>query len=928
MQTHDRLPPHPAILILAYGNPLRGDDGVGWQAAMLLEKQLGDQVEVITRHQLTPELAEVISRAERVVFIDAACEGIPGEVLCQEVQATTFVAQPFTHHVAPGDLLSAAQELFGHAPQGHLITINGGDFGFHEGLSTPVEAALPEVVAYVERVIQHRRLALSVSGSVQGVGFRPFVYRLATELQLTGWVLNSAQGVFIEVEGKESALAQFRVRLERETPPQASIQRLSYETLPPAGYTNFEIRQSKQDGPKTTLVLPDVATCPDCLAEIFDPEDRRYGYPFTNCTNCGPRYSIIEGLPYDRAQTSMRGFTMCPRCQTEYEDPTNRRFHAQPNACPTCGPQLAFWDSNGILLAEREVALRAAADALRSGWIIAVKGMGGFHLFGDARSGETVEQLRRRKHRPSKPLAIMLPNLEEVERHCELSPQERVLLSSSAAPIVLLRRRDADSYASTASSTPIAGNVAPGNRYLGVMLPYTPLHHLLMAKVGFPLIATSGNLSDEPICTDETEALERLHGIADFFLVHNRPIVRSVDDSVAQVVGGDLQILRRSRGYAPLPLAVDHPPQTSILAVGAHLKNTVALSKGEHIFLSQHIGDLETPQSYAAFRHTVESLCRLYGAEPETIACDAHPDYLSSQYAVQLAAERNLPLRKVQHHYAHVLACMAEHKLKPPVLGLSWDGTGYGEDGTIWGGEFLLVTETGYERVAHLRPFPLPGGDAAVREPRRSAIGLLYERFGDRLFEWEQLPFLHAFSWEDRRVLRLMLKRKLNTVYTSSMGRLFDGVAALLDIHPIADFEGEAAMALQFAAETVSTTERYEIAVHDPVQPKDPMVLDWAPMIDAILADRWQGVGTGEIAARFHNTLVQVAVNIAQRIGAQQVVLTGGCFQNKLLSESLMAQLSATGHQPFCHRQVPPNDGGIALGQVMAAVRCGGGRRE
>jgi hydrogenase maturation protein HypF len=760
---------------------------------------------------------------------------------------------------------------------------------------------------------QRRLLALAVYGVVQGVGFRPFVYRLATELHLTGWVLNSAQGVFIEVEGEEAAILGFRSRLEEEAPPQATIERISCELLPPVGYTNFEIRQSKQDGPKTTLVLPDVATCPDCLAEIFDPEDRRYGYPFTNCTNCGPRYSIIEALPYDRAQTSMRNFTMCARCQAEYKDPTHRRFHAQPNACPECGPQLAFWDSNGILLAERTRAVEAAADALRSGWIIAVKGMGGFHLFGDARDNETVGRLRQRKQRLTKPFALMLPNLEAVEEQCELSPQEGKILVSPAAPILLLRRRPGESA--------IASNVAPGNNYLGVMLPYTPLHHLLMAEVGFPVMATSGNLSDEPICTDEIEALERLHGIADFFLVHNRPIVRPVEDSVAQVVAGELQILRRSRGYAPQPLTVDNLPDGSILAVGAHLKNSIALSRGQHIFLSQHIGDLETPQSYAAFQHTIESLCTLYETAPAAIACDAHPDYLSTQFAVQLAAERNLPLHRVQHHYAHVVACMAERKLKAPVLGISWDGTGYGDDGTVWGGEFLLVTEMGYERVARLRSFPLAGGDAAVREPRRSALGLLYELFGDRLFEWERVPFLHSFSWEDRRVLRLMLKRKLNTVYTSSMGRLFDGVAALLEMYPVADFEGEAAMALQFAAESVSTTDSYEIAVHGPLRPREPMVLDWAPMLDAILADRWKGVEPAEIAAKFHNSLAQVAVTVAQRIGVEQVVLTGGCFQNRLLAETLAAQLSVAGHQPICHRQVPPNDGGIALGQVMAVVR-------
>jgi hydrogenase maturation protein HypF len=770
-----------------------------------------------------------------------------------------------------------------------------------------------------ERQPDKGRYALRITGVVQGVGFRPFVYRLAQQLKLTGWVINSAQGVFIEIEGERAALTAFLARLKSEQPPQASIQAIHCVEIPTLSDRSFEIRQSDGDGPKTTLVLPDVATCDDCLREIFDPTNRRYRYPFTNCTNCGPRYSIIEALPYDRPHTSMSGFTLCPACQAEYEDPTDRRFHAQPNACPVCGPQLAFWNNIGILLAEQDDAIHAAAEALRQGWVVAVKGLGGFHLCVDARSREAVERLRQRKERPSKPFALMFPNLAAVENLAwgliprlnvspRLEPRERQLLTSSAAPIVLLDRHPGGR---------LADNIAPGNPMLGVMLPYTPLHHLLMAELGFPIVATSGNLSDEPICTDEAEALVRLHAIADFFLVHNRPIVRPVDDSVARVLAGEVQILRRSRGYAPLPIPVEDAGKGAILAVGAHLKNTVALAVGGNVFPSQHIGDLETPQSYASFRQTIESLCTLYEAEPATVVCDAHPDYLSSQYAAQLAADQGVPLVKVQHHYAHILSGMAEHRLQPPVLGLAWDGTGYGEDGTIWGGEFLHVTADGFRRVAHLRSFPLAGGDAAVREPRRSALGLLYARFGPQIFEGDQ-PLLRHFSPAERRILAAMLKKQINTIPTSSMGRLFDGVAALLDLHPTADFEGQAAMALEFAASDVSDA-AYSFGIDAPLD--GPILLDWGPVLDQLLFDCRQRVSTSEIAAKFHNALVDAGLIIANRIGLQSIVLSGGCFQNKLLTEKLIQRLRAEGFHPYWQQKIPTNDGGIAVGQAVAVMR-------
>lgn len=757
---------------------------------------------------------------------------------------------------------------------------------------------------------QKARLALTVRGAVQGVGFRPFVYRLATSLGLHGWVLNSAQGVRIETEGLPEQLRCFRTRLEQEAPAQALIQKIEEAWLPACGYSAFVIRHSDGNGAKHALVLPDIAVCADCLREIFDPENHRYGYPFTNCTHCGPRFSIIERLPYDRPHTAMQRFVMCERCQAEYDSPLDRRFHAQPNACPDCGPQLTLWDAAGAPLGHGQAALHTAADAIRQGQIMAVKGLGGFHLLCDARSHEAVARLRTRKHRPTKPLAVMFPDLAQIERHCVVSAEERNLLTSAAAPIVLLYRQEVAAGA-------VAPGVAPDNPTLGAMLPYTPLHHLLLAELGFPVVATSGNLSDEPICIDEQEARERLAGVADCFLVHNRPIVRPVDDSVVRVVAGQPQMQRRSRGYAPLPLRVPGLPDRPVLALGANLKNTVALSMGENIFLSQHIGDLASTAAYATFRQAIASLCDLYEAQPALIACDLHPDYLATHHAAQLAAERGVPLVRVQHHYAHVLSCMADHGLAAPVLGIAWDGTGYGPDGTIWGGEFLLVTASGYERIAHLRPFSLPGGDAAVREPRRAALGLLYTLFGDKAFDEAWLST--AFSAAERRVLRRMLAQGLNTVPTSSAGRLFDGIAALLGLGQVSSFEGEAAMALEFAAHGIEIDGCYGFDLYPTAQ--GAVQIDWGPLVVALLADRQQGMPVAEISARFHNTLAAMMVAVARQAGVAQIALSGGCFQNVRLAEQAIGRLCAAGFTPFWHQKVPPNDGGIALGQVMAALR-------
>ena len=578
------------------------------------------------------------------------------------------------------------------------------------------------------RTLATARARIVVRGAVQGVGFRPFVYRLAAELQLNGWVSNTGQGVFIEVEGDRASVQRFLFRLEKEKPPRASIHSLESSFLDPVGYAKFEIRESEETGGKSVVILPDIATCADCVREIFDPNDRRFGYPFTNCTNCGPRFSIIESLPYDRANTSMKRFIMCAECDREYHDPLDRRFHAQPNACPRCGPQIELWDKSGSVIARSGDALLKAAEIIRTGNILALKGIGGFQLLVDARNDQAVTSLRERKHREEKPFAVMYPAIEAVREICEILELEERLLRSAESPIVLLHRHSA-----------MFPFVAPGNPNLGVMLPYTPLHHLLMRELDFPVVATSGNLSDEPICIDEREALSRLGGIADFFLTHDRPIVRHMDDSIVCIMGGRELVLRRARGYAPLPInlksEVGSQRSEIILAVGAHLKNTVALKMGTNVFVSQHIGDLETKEAYSAFCAVAEDLPRLYEVKPDLIACDMHPDYLSTKYAAQLPS----PAAGVQHHWAHVASCMAENELEPPALGVAWDGTGYGTDGTIWGGEFLLANITSFTRVAQLRQFRLPGGDAAIKQPRRSCLGLLHEIFRDELWKRDEL---------------------------------------------------------------------------------------------------------------------------------------------------------------------------------------------
>ena len=728
-----------------------------------------------------------------------------------------------------------------------------------------------------------QRLRITLRGAVQGVGFRPFVYRLATELSLTGWVLNSSAGLVVEVEGPSEQLSSFEQRLENERPKASvvTVRESSWVTV--EGSTRFEILASDHDSGKTVNVLPDLATCNDCREDLFDPCNRRFEYPFTNCTNCGPRYTIVIDIPYDRPNTTMRDFTLCPACREEYENPVNRRFHAQPNACPACGPQL-------------DGTIEDAGEALLQGEIVALKGIGGFQLLVDARNRDAVARLRQRKHREEKPFALMMPSLEIARNYCEISAAEMELLESQAAPIVLLQPKP---------GTDIAANVAHCSPYLGVMLPYSPLHHLLMQECRFPLIATSGNRSDEPIAIANDEAAVRLKDIADHFLMHNRPIVRACDDSVVRLTRGRAGILRRARGYAPLGIRVAQslPP---VLAVGGHLKNTVAIGVGQDVFLSQHIGDLETVEARGAFETAIDDLCRLYSFKAEVVACDLHPDYASTRWA----ENSGLPLIRVQHHQAHVAACAAENNVQPPYLGISWDGTGYGLDGAIWGGEFFRVggnqDENQFERIAHLRPFGLPGGDAAVREGWRSAASLLFAMGAVEQAIPEANEELRGKPRLDVTNIRYMLEHGINVVPTTSVGRLFDAVASIAGVAQQNRFEGQAAMLLENEIGALRTEEAYPLTSGD-----------WGPLIMAVIGDKAAGVAVPSIAARFHNALVGWIVEVAAQAGEKQIVLSGGVFQNRYLTERAAAALESRGFEVHTHQRVPPNDGGIALGQAV-----------
>ncbi|MGB9467253.1 MAG: carbamoyltransferase HypF [Candidatus Acidiferrum sp.] len=753
----------------------------------------------------------------------------------------------------------------------------------------------------------HVRKEIRVSGIVQGVGFRPYVYRLATDRNLGGNISNTPAGVTIEIQGPPDLVEDFVSRLPEEAPALAQITYVLVREMACKPDRPFEILSSHTGDHVSALISPDVAVCEDCLRELFDPQDRRHFYPFINCTNCGPRFTIVRDVPYDRPRTSMSAFPMCHKCRVEYEDPQNRRFHAQPNACWECGPQLEFWNVQGRPMKALD-PIEAAVERLRSGEILAVKGLGGFHFAVDAMNSTAVERLRYRKRRVEKPFAVMVRDLEVAGRFCGIDAEARRLLNSRQRPIVLLPKT---------KGTAIAETVAPNQHDLGLFLPYTPLHHLLFAAGKFTaLVMTSGNLSEEPIAIDNREAVERLGGIADYFLVHDREILLRCDDSVVRPSAGKLRQIRRSRGYVPAPVRLDKElPQ--ILAVGGELKNTICLTRGNLAFLSQHIGDLENIESFDFFRDAVRYLSRILEIEPEVIAYDLHPDYFSTKWAL---AQKGVRLVGVQHHHAHIAACMAENRIDGRVIGLSLDGTGYGSDGQIWGGEALFAEYASFERAAHFAYAALPGGAAAIREPWRMAVSYLAQTFGEHFLGLD-IPFVQELERGKAELILRMMAQRLNSPMTSSCGRLFDAVAALIGIRQVVSYEAQAAIELEMWGQSSSETDGYPFTIH---RQDGCWQIDPSPLFGAIVEDLRRKICTATISRRFHNGLVETLVLLAgllrQESSINQICLSGGTFNNLLVFEHLIRKLESNGFEVFTHSEVPSGDGGLSLGQALVAA--------
>jgi len=752
-----------------------------------------------------------------------------------------------------------------------------------------------------------------VSGIVQGVGFRPFVYRLACRFGLRGWVSNTVHGVKIEVVGKNGALDRFAESLRSEAPPMAEIVSVRRRKIKPALYETFEIRSSISRTGRTTLISPDAAVCEDCLAEMRDPANRRYRYPFINCTNCGPRYTIILDVPYDRANTTMASFSMCPECRAEFENPLDRRFHAQPNACPVCGPRVWLTDNRGRQVTEKGDPVSRAGRLILEGAVVAVKGLGGFHLAVDATNEEAVARLRQRKIRQDKPFAVMFPDPGSVRACCRVSTAARKYLTGPGRPIVLLPRKR--------RGLRLAWSVAPCQDTYGIMLPYTPLHYLLLeAASGRPLVMTSGNSSDEPIEIDNRDALKRLSHLADYFLLHDRPIFMRADDSVVQPVRGGIFPLRRSRGYAPRPIRL-HKELPPVLAVGGYLKNTICLIRGRDAFLSQHVGDLDRTDTYRFFVLTVEQLKKLFEVVPDRVACDLHPDYLSTRWAL---SESGLPAVGVQHHHAHIVACMAEHGLSGKLLGLAMDGTGYGLDGNTWGGEFLAADEAGFKRVGHLPYVPLPGGDAAIRETWRTARSVFSAALGVDRLEGLGLGLWDRIGRGKVEAIDRMIQGRINCPLSSGCGRLFDAVAALVDLRTEVLYEGQAAIELESLAARADPgkTPVYSFESKEDV---DCLVPDLGPMFGAIAHDVAAGLEASLIARGFHDCLIRMMAALSVRLcdseSLDRVVLSGGVFNNRYISEKLSVILHRAGLRVYAHRLVPPGDGGISLGQAVVAAQ-------
>ncbi len=760
------------------------------------------------------------------------------------------------------------------------------------------------------------RTAVRVEGIVQGVGFRPFVYSLATRLGLGGLVGNDVDGVFAEVEGAPEAVREFLVLLERQAPPLAKIERVTTRNLNLTGAAGFAIAASQPGGPRRTLVSADSATCADCLRELADPADRRYKYPFINCTNCGPRFTIVRDVPYDRPYTTMSSFPMCAECAAEYHEPASRRFHAQPVCCPACGPRLQLVDAGGTQLTAGD-PIAAAVAVLRSGQVLAVKGLGGYHLIVDAGNVAATAVLRARKHREDKPFAVMVSDVAAAGRLCEVDETAAVLLSSARRPIVLLPKMPA-------AEAQIAPAVAPGNRQLGLMLPYTPVHHLLLEAADGPVVATSGNISDEPIAFADADALDRLAGIADAFLLHDRAIHIRTDDSVVRSFGGKQTVIRRSRGYVPEPLWLSRPVPRPVLGCGAELKNTFCLAKESYAFVSHHIGDLENAETLRSFTEGIHHFRRLFDVEPRVIAHDLHPDYLSTKYAAQMAdgvvgdtALADAVLVGVQHHHAHVASCLADNGEDGPVIGVAFDGTGYGTDGTIWGGEFLIADLIRFERAGFLEPVPLPGGAAAIRQPWRMAASYLAGSYPDGPPGELAVRDRNQGQWN---AVLAMAQRGINSPRTSSAGRLFDAAASLLGVRDAVNYEGQAAIELEQLADP-SELGGYPASICDQ---DGSLRVAGADLIRAAADDLVAGTEPPLIAARFHNGVAAVIVSVCSRLREQTglgvVALSGGVFQNLLLTRQVVAGLEREKFRVLLHGRVPCNDGGISLGQVAVAA--------
>jgi hydrogenase maturation protein HypF len=748
-----------------------------------------------------------------------------------------------------------------------------------------------------------QRAKATINGIVQGVGFRPFIYQLAKKRGLGGYIANTSTGVDIEVEGGPEEIEAFFQEIHLRKPPLARIVQVERQYLPPQRYRDFVIKESQAQAQPSTLISPDVSVCEDCLREMNDPGDRRYRYPFINCTNCGPRYTIIKDIPYDRDKTSMASFSMCEACWKEYEDPLDRRFHAQPNACWECGPTVCLHECTGKPINGVD-PISEARKLLKSGRILAIKGLGGFHLAVDATDGKAVGRLRERKNREEKPLALMSPSIEKISEYAHVSSLEAHLLQSPERPIVLLRKKDGNA---------IASQVAPRNCFFGVMLPYTPLHSLILQEGFLALVMTSGNISQEPIAVENEEAFGRLSGIADYFLVHNRDIYLRNDDSVARVLGGRVRMIRRSRGFVPVPIALDRGIRPT-LACGPFLANTVCLAKGRNAFLSQHVGDLENLETLESFERTIEHLKSVLHIDPQVIAYDLHPDYLSTQYAISQRGTRRIG---VQHHHAHIASCMAEHGISGPVIGLAMDGTGYGTDGTMWGGEILVVDFGRFERVGHFQTVPLPGGEAAIHEPWRMALVYLHRAFGKDLLHLP-IEFVGRLDLKKATIILAMIERGFNCPQTSSCGRLFDGVSALLGLRDRASYRGQAAVELEME---MGPGEGYYPAAIE--EEKSGMIIPYGPIIQGVVTDLIEGLSGGTISRRFHNSLVRVFVDacieLRDRRTLNKVVLSGGVFQNAFLLGQLERTLEDLGFEVYSHSSVPTNDGGISLGQAVVA---------